>query len=192
MNRLKTFMTAWVAGLAMASTASAGCLNFYQHVTPGPYAGGVYQLDANTQLIIKPTAFWGPPGAPAPRFNVIEATKSDCFGGPVSLQFNNASVAIHIVQREPSAKVVNFNYCDWGGYENVGADYSAPPSYIGEITQVPTNLPDPFGGTVRVYANEAPFPGGKEGKLIYEAIKSPIIYMEVGGQEFFGHSICVN
>ena len=184
-------MIACVTGLAMASTASAGCLDFYRQVTLGPYAGSVYQLDANTQLIIKPMAFWGPPGAPTPHFNVIKATKSDCFGGPVSLQLNNVGLAIYIVQREPNAKVVTFNYRDMGGYENVGADYGAPPSYIGEIAHAP-HLPDPFGGTVRVYANEVPFPGGKEGMLIYGAKKKLVTYMEIGGQEFLGHSICVN
>ena len=28
--------------------------------------------------------------------------------------------------------------------------------------------------------------------LIYGAKKKPVTYMEIGGQEFLGHSICVN
>ena len=192
MKLLKTLGTAIVASLAIGSTANAACLNFFQHVPGGPYAGGVYQLDPNTQIVVKQTAFWGPHGAPAPRFGGIEFDKNKCFGGPASLVINNASLAIHIIQKEPNAKVVNFNYCDLGGYENVGADLSAPPSYIGEITHTPGSLPDPFGGSVKVTVKEGPIPGGKEGKLIFEATSLPIAYMEVGGQEFFGHSICVN
>ncbi len=187
---LKT-AAAVATALSLAAPASAACLNFNQHIPNGSFGGGIFQLDANTKILIKPTVFWASP-PPTPTFSGLTMDSSTCFGGPDALHFNNTSATFQIIQQEQNAKVIHFNYCDLGGHENVGADGSTPPQFIGEITNVPPTLSDPFGGQVRVAVSENPIPGGKEGKLIFEATSDPVILMEVGGQEFAGHSICIN
>ena len=90
----KTSIAAVIAAI-LATPVAANCLNFFQHVPAGPYHGGVYNLDANTQIVVKPTFFWGPPGAPAPNFGRVDMIKNTCFGGPATLQINNANCDPH-------------------------------------------------------------------------------------------------
>lgn len=191
-NMLKTGAATLLA-LAIASPAAAGCLNLFQHIPNGPFGGGSFQLDANTQITIKPTEFWGPPAAPTPNMGPVEMRNlARCFGGPTALQLNNARVAIYIEQRDPDAKLVNVNYCDFGGYENVSLNERTPPDFIGEIDTVPPQLPNANGQPENVEVRENPIQGGVEGKLVISAESDYIREVWVGGQEFFFHSICVN
>ena len=98
---------------------------------------------------------------------------------------------MNILQREASAQAISLHYCDLGGFENVSAAISAPPQYVGEITQVPTPLVSASGEPVDVDVSESAIPGGKSGELVFKNTEGNLNVMIAGGQEFFAYAICV-
>ena len=170
----------------LAGPAAANCINLFQHIPPGPFTGITIQADPNTVMILEPAKFFGPPGNPQSNFGSTEMVAQRCFGGPEVLNLNNVNLLVTIKQKDPNVKQANINFCEYGGYENVGANHDLPPAYIGDIDAVGPTLPNANGDPEDVQTVRS----GDEGKLVFTSRSDYIQQMLVGGQEFFVHSIC--
>ena len=179
------------AAFSIAGSAGAACFDaadvlFKQR--------GQIQLDANTTVRLGEDTLFGPPGTNPPN-NFFGSVKPDeeirCHGTGPSIWLSNANLRIEVQQNEPAAKLIRVNYCDMGGYENVGASLRSPPEWIGEIDAVPPQLHDANGQPVDTLALEQPKPGGQQGELVFRAFADYLRGATVGGQEFFIASICV-
>ncbi len=175
----------------LPAAAQVQCLDFGSVAPLGPYNGGRYELNANTNIDVGLVEYWATRSAPEP-FGGATVTSTSCFNGSRAVGLSNVNLAMTITQRRPDARLININFCTVGLKENISARKQRPPDYIGESRRAPQQpIPDHLGGTVTMDISGGSSTGVYEGKLILNAPNDlqTLIY---GGQEVYVVSVCIN
>ncbi len=194
MNR--GILTAAVLSAAMAQSVQASeCVSIQEFARTGPFQDASITLQSGKEIDMKIVEFFSTANPPAPvpgGFARVDPQK--CFDEPISLRLGNASLLVAI---EGGSEVVSFNFCDFGGYENVAANDVQPPKFIGEVRRINGEIiPDSNGDPVEMEVRPGPpilnaggVQIGYEAKLGYRG-NAPIDLVLYGGQELFIASMC--
>jgi len=194
----KGILTALVLSAAMVQAAQASeCVSISKIAGAGPFRDASIQLRDGRQVDMKIVEFFSIANPPQPvPGGFARVDPQECFGNPNSLRLGNASLMVGI---EGGSELISFNFCDLGGYENVGANEDLPPKFIDDVRRINGEvLENSRGAPVEMEVSRGPdvvnsggIVIGYEAKLVYRG-EAPTDVVLFGGQELFIESICID
>ena len=104
------------------------------------------------------------------------------FGSGQSMRANNINLEFDFSHLGFQPSVVDFEFFDQGGFENLDVNGSPSPVFAGELSTAPT----PIGGA-NLSISTVPATGGKKGTA---KLLGKVTTLRIGGQEFWIDNVC--